>query len=451
MAKAERINLTTGRVNSFVCPPGKTQAFLWDVEVPGLAVRSTPTGVRAYIFQGYLNGTTPRITIGSTKVWMLDAARKEARRLQSLIDQGDDPRQDKAERIAQTEVKRRNAIRSKEPALVAWEAYLEARKVKWSARSLLDHQRLMAEGGKPKTRGKKKGEGNTTLPGMLRPLLQLPLSGIDRETVSDWLKNEVVSRPTQASNAFVRLRAFLNWCSDRKEYRGLVQLEACGARVARDELPKRAAKDDCLQREQLRLWFQHVIALPNKVQSAYLQSLLLTGARREELASLKWSDIDFVWKSLTIRDKVEGERTIPLTPYVATLLAALPRRTMENNGETIPNPWVFSSPTAESGRLQEPRIAHNKALVAGGLPPLTLHGLRRSFGTLAEWVECPAGVSAQIMGHKPSAIAEKHYRRRPLDLLRMWHIKIEEWILEQAGVEFMPEQTGLSLVKKSSA
>jgi len=54
---------------------------------------------------------------------------------------------------------------------------------------------------------------------------------------------------------------------------------------------------------------------------------------------------------------------------------------------------------------------------------------------LVEWVECPAGIAAQIMGHKPSATAEKHYRRRPLDLLRMWHTKIEGWILEQAGVE----------------
>ena len=45
------------------------------------------------------------------------------------------------------------------------------------------------------------------------------------------------------------------------------------------------------------------------------------------------------------------------------------------------------------------------------------------------------GVVAQIQGHKPSALAEKHYRRRPLDLLRMWHTKIEGWILEQAGIK----------------
>ena len=62
------------------------------------------------------------------------------------------------------------------------------------------------------------------------------------------------------------------------------------------------------------------------MHSAYLQALLLTGARREELAALSWSDVDFQWNSLTIKDKVESKRTIPLKPYVSSLLAALPRR-----------------------------------------------------------------------------------------------------------------------------
>ena len=61
--------------------------------------------------------------------------------------------------------------------------------------------------------------------------------------------------------------------------------------------------------------------------------------------------------------------------------------------------------------------------------------MRRSFATLSEWVEVPVGIVAQIMGHKPSATAEKHYRRRPVDLLRLWHTKIEGWILAEAGIE----------------
>lgn len=38
------------------------------------------------------------------------------------------------------------------------------------------------------------------------------------------------------------------------------------------------------------------------------------------------------------------------------------------------------------------------------------------------------------MGHKPSALAEKHYRKRPIDLLRQWHTKIEKFILDEAGI-----------------
>lgn len=55
---------------------------------------------------------------------------------------------------------------------------------------------------------------------------------------------------------------------------------------------------------------------------------------------------------------------------------------------------------------------------------------------MSEWLEIPAGVVAQVMGHKPSSTAEKHYRVRPLDLLRVDHERVEGWILEQAGVQF---------------
>jgi hypothetical protein len=62
---------------------------------------------------------------------------------------------------------------------------------------------------------------------------------------------------------------------------------------------------------------------------------------------------------------------------------------------------------------------------------------------LAEWVEMLIGIVAQIEGRKPSAIAEKRYRRRPLDLLRLWHTKLEAWIFEQAGIEFKQAQPEL--------
>ncbi|MBK8114674.1 MAG: integrase family protein [Candidatus Accumulibacter sp.] len=428
-----KVPFTAGRVSKFCCEAGKAASFLWDTESTGLGLKASAGGAKSYVLQSRLEtGATLRLTIGTTKTWALGAARDEARRLQTMIDQGIDPRNEKRDRIAEAEAKRAEAEakrieleRIAAPAMEAWQRYIEARRPIWSARHLLEHETVSKEGGEPRTQGRRPGESDKTLPGILRPLLVLPLEQIDADRVRVWLKDEATHRPTYARLAFALLRAFLNWCGDRPEYRDQAHTDACITRMARDELPKKAAKDDCLQREQLLAWFASVRQIGNPVIAAYLQAALLTGARREEVAGIRWEDVDFQWKVMTIRDKVEGTRTIPLTPYVASLLAILPRR----------NEWVFSSPAAASGRLQEPRIMHNKALTAAGLPALSIHGLRRSFGTLAEWVECPAGVSAQIMGHKPSATAEKHYRVRPLDLLRQWHTKIEGWILNEAGIE----------------
>jgi integrase len=300
-----------------------------------------------------------------------------------------------------------------------WQLYVESRKGQWSPRHLVDHERIVQAGGKKVKRGKGK-----TKPGPLAPLMGLKLSELTPQRIKTWALAEAANRGTQARIAFDALRAFVNWCEDHPSYKGLASVDAFSSRVKKQTLPPKKAKSDCLQREQLPAWFKAVRELSNPIISAYLQALLLTGARREELAHLKWDDVDLKWHSMTIHDKVEGERTIPLTPHVAAILSPLARR----------NEWVFSSPSAKSGRLQEPRIPHNKALATAGIEGLTLHGLRRSFGTLSEWVEVPAGVVAQIMGHKPSATAEKHYRRRPLDLLRMWHEKVEAWILEQAGI-----------------
>ena len=144
------------------------------------------------------------------------------------------------------------------------------------------------------------------------------------------------------------------------------------------------------------------------------------------MLGLRWDDIHTKWRGLTIRDKVEGTRVIPLTPYVAQLLATLPKR----------NESAFSSTTADAGALTIPRNHHTAACKVAGIDGLSMHGLRRSFKSLTEWLEIPAGVVAQVLGHKPSATAETHYAVRPLDLLRVHHEKIEAWILQEAGVKF---------------
>lgn len=423
-----RIRFTIGLVEKASCEPGKSQAFLWDTDAPGLGLRITQSGAKAYIFQSRVHANTVRVTIGSVDSWRLDApaksqdnsARKEARRLQTLCDAGIDPRDEKQDKKAESAARKARVERQRVTLREVWPSYIAANAHRWSDKHKRSHESLAHEGGLPRVRSKAK----VTIAGPLASLLDVRLADLDADRLESWLQTESVTRPTAAALAFRLLRACVNWCEEQPEFTKLIPDNATHAKKVRTALPTPRTKDDCMQREQLSAWFKAIRELNNPIQSAYLQALLLTGARREELAALRWSEVDFKWNSLTIRDKVEGERTIPLTPYVASLLQGLSRE----------NEWVFSSTTAASGHIVEPRIGHNKALAAAGLPPLTLHGLRRSFGTLSEWVECPVGIVAQIMGHKPSALAEKHYRRRPLDLLRMWHIRIETWILTNAQI-----------------
>ena len=424
---ADKVSFTEQRVARFPAP-AKGYSLQWDDDAPGLGLRVTASGARSYVFEKRVHGETVRVTIGAAgpaaTAWKLADARKRARELTVLVDKGGDPRVVAAEQRQEHERRRTEAERQDLLVRAAWDAYVAANEGNWGERHREDHIALAHAGGE---RRKKHGGKGLTKPGPLATLMPLKLPELTADCIAQWLKREAARRPTSAAQAFRLLRAFVNWTHDVAEYKGIVAVDACTARIVRELVPESRAKEgDCLQREQLPAWFRQVRRMPNRVIAAYLQGLLLLGPRREELAELQWSDVDFTWGSVVLRDKVEGERTIPLPPYLASVLSALPRK----------NRWVFYSEEADSGHIEEPTRAHAAALKAAALPHVTLHGLRRSFGTLAEWVEIPTGIVAQIQGHKPSAIAEKHYRRRPIDLLRVWHEKLEAWMLEQAGVPF---------------
>ncbi len=416
---AQAIDLTAGAIERLACPAGKQQAFLRDTKAPGLRVRVTSAGHKSFVYESKLNRQNIRRTIGDVRAWTIEQARSEARRLAVLIDGGVNPSEQERQQQAEREAKNARAAAQAVTVGEAWAAYIEARRPHWSALHLRDNLNLARPGGEPAKRGKR-----ITEPGPLHHFMPQRLADVSPDVVQAWAEREGQARPTQARLALRLLRAFLNWCTERTDFAAIVPAQnPAKSRRAREALGKAGVKSDALLREQLPVWFAAVRAIGNPGISAYLQTLLLTGARPGELLGLRWDDMNVQWRGLTIRDKVEGERVIPLTPYVHHLLAGLPRR----------GRYVFS---ATDKPLSYPQRQHGKACAVAGVEGLTLHGLRRSFRSLSEWLELPVGVIAQIQGHKPSATAEKHYTVRPLDLLRLHHERFEAWILEQAGVKF---------------
>lgn len=432
MKKQEnRVRLTAGRVDSFICPPDKTQAFLWDTDTPTLALRVAPKGRKTYVFESRLHGKTIRISIG-TLAATLEQARTKAKELTVMVDSGIDPRE--VERDKQTAAaEKKSAADEKVKAdkaetmtvADAWKMYLIERKPHWGDLHYRDHVDKAKAGGLPS--GRRGGGKQLTKPGPLASLMKKKLKDLDQSVIEAWAAKEAKTRPSSARLAWRLLTVFLTWCAEQPAYANLIPPKnPAKTKKTRESLGKAGTKTDVLQREQLAAWFSAVQQIPNPVIATCLQFMLLTGARPGEVLALRWEDINTLWKGISIKDKVEGTREIPATPYMLHLLKAMPRR----------NTWVFSSPTSATGCLTEPNNPHTRACKAAGLEGLTLHGLRRSFASLTEWLETPAGVVAQIQGHKPSATAEKHYKVRPLELLRVHHEKIEVWILEQAGIVF---------------
>jgi integrase len=401
-----KTSLTAQRIRLHKCPPERAQAFLWDASTPGLGVRVTPKGEPTFVYQGNFGGKSIRLKIGSPKSWSIAEAQARSRELRRLIDQGIDPRQHvKKLRNANQNERWREHV----SARGAWQEYLTSRKPFWGARHYADHEAL----SRNLVHKNKRYQD-----GILTPLLSMPIASIDRKVLEAWAKTNSKNRPTVTRLAWRCLKAFLNWSMQQEAYAKVFDgVNPANNQSLKEILGHPNAKQDAIQLQQLPSWFAAVKNLQNPVARAYLQTLLLTGGRPSEILNIRWIDVDFKWRQMTIGDKYEGRRTIPLTQYVASLMSDLPKT----------SEWVFTGRKNRpyTGTIAAINQVYNSTQIAG----LTRNGVRRSFRTLSEWIESPVGVVAQIMGHKPSAIAEKHYTVRPIDLLRHHHQKIEDWIL----------------------
>jgi integrase len=415
--------LTQGLLERAACPEGQSFVLVRDIDKKGLRLRVTKAGGKHWQYETRIKGKLFTRALGEWPAVSIQAAQAEAHRLRGLTEQGFDPRD--IERQVEIEKAAEAAAADARAVTVGelWPLYLANGKPKrrdaWKPRYRADLEAMAVAGGEKKKRGQ-----GLTRPGPLFPLLAMPLAQVNEDTLKSWFDQEALAGKHQAARALMMFRGFLRWCASKREYRGLIDRDAGKAAAIVESLPTNTRRTDALETAQVPGWWVGVEQLNNRTASVYLRALLLTGARREELAALAWENVDFQWRKLTIADKVERTRTIPLTPYMAQMLANLPRK----------GPHVFAS-TGKLGRIADARASHTKAMQSAAIEGLTIHGLRRSFSLMGEAAGAPAGAIAQVMGHKPSATAEG-YRPRSVDALRPFLEQIEAHILSLAGVQF---------------
>ena len=234
-----------------------------------------------------------------------------------------------AEAAALTQKQASEAVTAREPGKpisLDRSASMKDGKPEWGEKHKMQHAYFVQTGGVKRTRGRRPNEPETTRQGILVPLMDMRLIDLDAKAIATWLEKEAAQAPAATALAFRHLRAFITWCAKNDKYKSVAHSDACQSEDVKKKVPSsKPKKNDSMRSAQIRPWFESVQKIGNPVIAAYLQCLLLTGHAAMNCRTTL-EDVDFQWKSLTIRDKVEGERTIPLTPYVEYLISALPRR-----------------------------------------------------------------------------------------------------------------------------
>lgn len=386
------IDMTRRAVERLAAPdPSGRQVLYWDRGLRGFGILvSGSTATKSYIVQRKIRGSTNtrRVTIDRTDVISLEQARERAMALLANLGAGVDP---KAER-------RRAATRDKTLA-VAMAEYLRDNS------SLAESSRAVYRGSVER---------------YLTGWLTLPIREITREMVERRHRAiaEEIARPGRsgggvntgkatADGAMRALRAVYNHQMDKDP-----TLPPCPVRLRKSWFNV-APRERFLSGDQLPAFYTAVDNLPSRLQSDFLKLLLWTGLRRNEPASLRWSEVDFATRTIRLpaaRTKAGRKLDLPMSSFVHSLLVA--RRAIGRDSSD----FVFPAST-RTGHIAEPRAGLDAAAKATGVA-ITPHDLRRTFLTHAEQADVSWLALKALVNHSIGGDVTENYTRITTERLR---------------------------------
>lgn len=319
--KGERVNLTAGRIEKFVFPADlpttKTQIFLWDSDCRSLAVRVTRTGIKTFVFQSSLVGQTRRVAIGKTDKWKLPDARVEACRLQRLIDQGEDPREEKKLKEAAIKASRQ---RDELTVKVAFKEYLEGKrrakdKFELKQRTKDDYTAMLEAPRPRKTKGK---TSSMTMGGMLHEIADKPLAQLTADDIRKVFQKAAKRSERQSGYSMQALRAVMNWHGVRPEQNPFDKSLAGKHRIT--IAPARPSKKP-IEPDRIGEFWIALQSVANEQARDYFAFLLMTGTRVSEPMMIKVADYDRRYgRVVLINTKNRSNHTILLSRQVSEIL-----------------------------------------------------------------------------------------------------------------------------------
>lgn len=175
--------------------------------------------------------------------------------------------------------------------------------------------------------------------------------------------------------------------------------------------------------DQMPSWWSAVCDMPNEAASDYFQLLMLTGLRRSEAATIKWTDVDFGNWTFTARDTKNGDdHELPMSDYLADLFRSRYRHRRINNEYVFPG-------RGPGEHLSLWYKGHSTVCKVGGVE-FTPHDCRRTFLTVADSLQLEFALIKRLANHRQGDVTTGYLcsaepLRKPLQ-------RITDEILRQA-------------------
>lgn len=369
MTENRKFNFTKKALETIESPT-KDKEYYYDLKVHGLCLCVTKNGVKTFYLYRKVNGRPERIRIGKFPDFSIENARGEASNLNHLIERGVNPNQEKQKIKAELTFGDLFDRYIKE--------YAKIHKKSWEE-DVSQYKRYLESLGRKR------------LSSLNRTLFQALHTKIGKD-----------HGPYAANRTLALLKTVFNkatlWGWDGEN--PIIGIQKF----------KEKSRERFLHAEELPRLFEALDQESNGTFRDFFYVSLLTGARRSNVQSMKWGDININNLSWRIPETKNGEAHIVV--LVAEVLEILERRRANSESK-----WVFPSLTSKSGHIEEPKSAWKKILKRANLTDLRLHDLRRTLGSWQAATGANSYVIGKSLGHK-SQQATAVYARLNLDPVR---------------------------------
>jgi integrase len=367
----QEINFTKKALTNLQPPEGKKRVYVYDHKESGLVMQVMPTGRKTFQFYKWFKKgkIAVRVTIGTFPDWTIEQARKEAQECKADMANGINP--------ADKKRKARTEMTFKELFEIYMDRHSRPRKRTWQ-------------------------EDLDKFETYLKPLGRKRLSEVKKNHISA-IHSRIGKEHKVTAN---RVLALVSSIFGRAIEYGL--WESINPCLGIRKFPEKS-RDRFLQADELPHFFKALNEEPNETLRDYIFISLLTGARRSNVLSMRWNELNLeqgTWK--IPRTKTGDSQTVTLTLEAIEILKVRKRETSS----------VFVFPgNGRTGHLIEPKTGWRRILERAGIKDLRIHDLRRTLGSWQAITGSSLPIIGKSLNHK-NASTTQIYARLNLDPVR---------------------------------